>query len=247
MPNTGLVSRARKNDLQVMSNDEGREPAPAGRPSGLRTILTRDQIVAAAVRIIDADGVDALTMRRLAVELGSGVMSVYRHVRDRNELLDLVFDAVLSEIELAERNAWEVALVDVARSLRAVLHRHPNMVDILGSRPALGAHGLDLLERIFGVLRADGFSDVHAFRATSLLVSYVFGNILLQLLNATGRVQGAGGTYQPLRDALLRGFPTSEYPSLMAVVPGLADSEDGDFEHGLQAIIRGIRLGRADA
>ena len=100
--------------------------------------LHRARIVAAAIRIVDAEGVDALSLRRLAVELGSGATSVYRHVRDRDELLDLALDAVTSELELPPPDIpWQEGLALTARRLRGLFHRHPNFVIIRATRVAL--------------------------------------------------------------------------------------------------------------
>ena len=216
------------------------------RSGSSRATLDRAQIVAAAVRIIDGEGVRALSMRRLAVELGSGVMSVYRHVRDRAELVDLAFDAVMAEIEPpAPNSAWDEALAAAVRQLRVTLIRHPNFVELLGARPALGPHGLRLLETLLGILRAAGISDVAAYRATSAAVSYVVGHAVLQVTPAPARAEQGDRPYQPLLDAFGRRLPAAEFPSLTALVPQLTTDQDADFEYGLEAVLTGIRLSRA--
>jgi TetR/AcrR family transcriptional regulator, tetracycline repressor protein len=231
----------------VVGHQRRRRPGGQGRLGSGRAGLDRAQIVAAAVRIIDTEGVGGLSMRRLAVELDSGVMSVYRHVRDRTELVDLAFDAAMAEIESPPANtAWDEALVAAGRQLRAVLARHPNFVQLIGARPALGPHGLALLETLLGILRGVGISDVEAYRATSAVVSYVVGQAVLQVIPAPGPTEQGDRHYQPLLDAFVRGLPAAEYPSLTSLVPQLTTAQDAeDFEYGLRAVITGIRLGRA--
>jgi hypothetical protein len=185
-------------------------------------------------------------MRRLAVELDSGVMSTYRHVRDRTELVDLAFDAVMAEIEPPPPNtAWDEALVAAGRQLWAVLARYPNFVQLIGARPALGPHGLGLLETLLGILRGAGISGVAAYRATSAVVSYVVDHAVLQVVPAPGPAEHGDRPYQPLIDAFVRGLPAAEYTSLTALVPQLTTGQDADFEYGLEAVVTGIRLGRA--
>lgn len=204
-----------------------------------RASLDLDRIVDRAVRIIDAEGADALTMRRLATELGSGVMSLYRHVRDKNELLDLALDSIMGELRLPPAGTpWEEALTTAARHLRELLHRHRHFALVLGSRNSAGPGTLGVVDRMLGLLRAAGFSDVAAWHAMSVTTDYVFGFTLLEILRGLQAETAGGGTAGYL--AFLRRLPVDAYPNLVAVAPHLG-TEDERFEYGIRAVVTGIR------
>ena len=208
-----------------------------------RKALDRDQIVVAAIRIVDGEGIDALTMRRLAVELGAGATSVYRHVRDRAELLDLALDAVTAELELPDTNAaWRDALALTAHRLRALFHRHPNFVLVRGTRVAFGPHSLGALERVLGILRTDGFPDRDALFAASTLVNYTLGFTLLELLPLL-QLEAEGqdpGEYLQLLGAFVGALPVAQYANLVALTPLMLGREDAEFDYGVEALLRGI-------
>ena len=204
-----------------------------------RAALDRDRIVDAAVRIIDAEGADALTMRRLALELGSGVMSLYRHVHDKNELLDLALDSIMGEMTLPPAGtAWDEALTTAARHLRELLHRHRHFALVLGSRNSAGPGTLGVVDRMLGLLRAAGFPDLAAWHAMSVTTDYVFGFTLLEILRAL-QVEAAGGRMAGYV-GFLRRLPADAYPNLVALTP-LLGTEDERFEYGIRAVVSGIR------
>ena len=98
--------------------------------------LSRDEIVRAAIKVADAEGPDAVSMRRIARELNAGTMSLYWHVASKEELLDLMIDSVQGEQLAPEPSGdWRADLRALTRSARAALHRHPWMVDFIGGRP----------------------------------------------------------------------------------------------------------------
>lgn len=227
--------------------DERAERGPwvglESRPQRKRASLDRDSIVAAAVRIIDAEGVDALSMRRLGVELGSGATSVYRHVRDKNELIDLAFDAITGELAPPEPGTtWEDTLVASARGVRELFHRHRNFVLVIGHRASLGPHTLALLERLLGNLRSAGFADQTAYHAISAITNYATGFVVLEIVPG---LRGGGGAdnpeYRELLSVHVGRLPLHLYPNVAAVAPLMIGKDEEDFEYGVQAIISGIR------
>jgi AcrR family transcriptional regulator len=118
-----------------------------------RASLTREAIVEAAVAVLDERGLDELTMRAVAARLGSGAMSLYRHVSGREELLDLVVARLTEEVPIrASSGAWRTDLATLARDVRAVLLRRPNLTVLLTSRAGSGG-GLATLEHALGILR----------------------------------------------------------------------------------------------
>jgi AcrR family transcriptional regulator len=125
------------------------ERAGAGRPA----LHSRAEITAAAIRVADADGLDAVSMRRVSAELGTGAASLYRYVETRDELLDLMSDAAAAEYSLGPPTGdWLAGLVAVGEQQRAILRRHPWLAALILGRPVLGPHGLALLEHVLEVL-----------------------------------------------------------------------------------------------
>jgi AcrR family transcriptional regulator len=242
-----MVRAKRDEDMsQEGDHRNAREPwvgLPETRPRRRRASLDRDGIVAAAIRVIDVEGADALSMRRLGVELGSGATSVYRHVRDKEELIGLAFDAITGEIPLPDPGAsWEDALVASARGLRDLFQRHRGFVLVIGRRAAIGPRTLELLERLLGILRAAGFPDQAAYHAISAIANYATGFTVLEMVPG---LRGAGGTgvpeYRELVTASLKGLPPDAYPNTAAVAPQMVGKDDEDFEYGVSAIVAGIR------
>ncbi|MFG3706409.1 TetR/AcrR family transcriptional regulator [Micromonospora sp. NPDC047670] len=125
------------------------ESVPAGRPAE----RSRAEITAAAVALADREGLDAVTMRRVATALGTGPASLYRYVAARDELLELMVDATAGEYELSPPSGdWLADLVAFARQTRTVMHRHPWLVPLVSGRPNLGPRSLDLVEHVLAVL-----------------------------------------------------------------------------------------------
>lgn len=216
---------------------------PEVSPRRRRASLDREKIVTAAIRIIDIEGADALSMRRLGGELGSGATSVYRHVRDKEELIGLAFDAITGEIPLPDPGTpWEDALVASAHGVRELFQRHRGFVLVIGRRSALGPRTLELLERLLGILRAAGFPDQDAYHAISAIANYATGFTVLEIVPG---LRGAGGVgvpeYRELVTASLRRLSPDAYPNAAAVAPKMVGKDNEDFEYGISAIVAGIR------
>ena len=125
------------------------EHAALGRPAQ----RSRREITAAAIAIADRDGLAAVSMRRLAAELGTGAASLYRYVQTRDDLLDLMADAVAAEYQLPDPTGdWLADLVALGEQLRAILRRHSWLVALIIERPVLGPNGLGVLEYFMAVL-----------------------------------------------------------------------------------------------
>jgi AcrR family transcriptional regulator len=142
-----------------------------------RRQLTRERVVEEALTVIAQDGVEALTMRGLGARLEVVPGAVYRHVRNKQQLQDLVLDSVLAEVDvhLDLSLAWTEQLKLLAHRLRAVLEDHPGVAGILKTRDPLGPHSLALAEAFLGPLQAAGFGNREAGLAFFLLVDYTIG------------------------------------------------------------------------
>jgi AcrR family transcriptional regulator len=127
-----------------------KERAATGRPAQ----HSRAGITAVALGIADREGLDAVSMRRVAAELGTGAASLYRYVRTREELLDLMTDAVGAEYELAAPSGdWLADLIALGEQLRAILRRHRWLAGLTVTRPVIGPNGLVLIEHVLEMLR----------------------------------------------------------------------------------------------
>uniref|UniRef100_UPI003F491561 TetR/AcrR family transcriptional regulator n=1 Tax=Nonomuraea bangladeshensis TaxID=404385 RepID=UPI003F491561 len=159
----------------IWMQPEERERSGPGRRPG----YSREQITRAAVRIADAEGVEAATMRRIAGELGTGAMSLYRYVPRRDDLFDLMIDLAMGEIELADGPSgdWRGDLTLLARQVRAAGLRHPWLVALLTGRPTLGPHLLRVHEFALGAFDGTGLDidDVTGF--VGMLNDYVHSAI----------------------------------------------------------------------
>jgi AcrR family transcriptional regulator len=141
--------------------------------------LNKPRVVAEAIRLADLEGVDGLSMRRLAGALGAGAMSLYHYVANKDELLDAMIDIVFEEIELPpEETDWQSAMRQRSVSAREVLARHPWAIVLMESRRTPGPANLRHREAVIACLRTAGFSVVMATHANWLIDSYVYGYAL---------------------------------------------------------------------
>jgi AcrR family transcriptional regulator len=147
-------------EVQLPWWPEPRERTPAREP------LDRELIVSTAIRIADQEGLEALSMRRLAQELGSGATSLYRHVANKDELLDLAVDAVLGEVPLADDSTldWQQRTGDLARGIRTTLRRHPGVAMLFGFRVTRGPNALAIADRLLGILRSAALEGAQTWR-----------------------------------------------------------------------------------
>ncbi|MET1071146.1 MAG: TetR/AcrR family transcriptional regulator [Umezawaea sp.] len=211
-----------------------------------RPSLSSDRIVGVALRIADREGVGALSMRRIATELGSGTTSLYRHVAGKDDLIDLMVDAVYGEVELPTRPSgrWRVDLRFVAHTSRTMMRKHPWLAAEAASRPAIGPNALRHLD--FALTAAGGVSK-DITRASGLLGAvgnYVLGAVVNELAEQEAR-RRTGLTEEEWRAAVS--------PYIEEVVAGglypevnrrIRDAEDLDhdeqFEFGLDCLLDGI-------
>ncbi len=219
---------------------------------GGREPLDPDRIVAAALRILDTEGLDALTIRRLATELGAGAMTLYWHVQNKDELLDLVADRVTAEIAIPSDGSWRERAEAMALAFRDVLLRHPAAIPFMSDRPILGPGALRVMDAALGVFRAAGFSDDDAADAYFTVSNYVSGFCTWQAVAV--RLPGQPGATQRDAGAMAREYvgrlPADRYPNLVPLAPRMfGASLDQRFRFGLESLLDGleVRLGRARA
>jgi AcrR family transcriptional regulator len=149
--------------------------------------LTKERICAAALALVDEEGLEALSMRRLAARLGVEAMSLYHHVRDKADLLDALHAAVLGGIRAGfdeaagESAGWRLVLSGMARALRSALLAHPRLAAFIASRPARGPESLAAVGLAESALVAAGFSRHDAVRMLKAIGIYTIGHVLTEV------------------------------------------------------------------
>lgn len=226
-------------------------PADPDRTAGARTrnALSREAIVTVGVELVDAAGPDALTMRAVAARLGSGVMSLYRHVPDRETLLDLVLDAMTAEIPASRLTGdWRTDATALARDVRSVLLRRPHLTVLLTSRTDRGVGGLAALDRALAVFRSAGLTERDAVEANHALGNLVAGAALWAAVGMGGTKGEERRVRRETAAAAVAGLSANAFPNVAWAGKALfAGSPDDHFEAGLSLLLDGIeqRLPRA--
>ena len=206
--------------------------------------LSRAEIVAAALRIIDAEGLDALSMRRLGVALDVRAMAMYRHVRDKDQLLDLLIEGILREIEIPPLGGdWRDDTLAIARATRRGFMRHRHAVTLLASRPWVGPSGLAGIDAVLGVFRRAGASARTAVHAQFALGNFVTGFCAWEAANLGARSEDPAARAETLARyrVFVTGLPADRFPNLTALAPQLIEgSLDERFEAGLGFLLDGL-------
>ncbi|MCB1338004.1 MAG: TetR/AcrR family transcriptional regulator C-terminal domain-containing protein [Maritimibacter sp.] len=213
--------------------------AADARPgAGAPAPLSKERVLRQALTLADTEGIDALSMRRLGRALDAGAMSLYHHVRDKDELLDGMVDLVFAEIHLPESGGdWQAAMRARALSARDVLARHPWAIALMETRTAPGPANLRHREAVTATLRGAGFSVRMATHANWLLDSYIYG-YALQL--ATLPFADADELKDMTEEVFLPQLPPEEYPYLNESATELMQSgydPADEFAYGLDLIL----------
>jgi len=235
--------------------EDAREAGPrvtdAGAEPEAKDALSLDRIVRVAVEIADREGLEALSMRRVAAALGAGTMSLYRHVSGKDDLIDLMAEAVLEEAEIespAGPDGWRERLAGYARAMWALYRRHPWLLQVLSAtRPRLVPRGMAKTEWLLRA--AEGLSDdpPAMVRAVVTVTGYVQGMamFLVNDLDAERRTGLAQRQWWELNRERWRALATSgPYPILARIAAEHQEDVglDEEFEFGLQRMLDGLAL-----
>jgi AcrR family transcriptional regulator len=216
--------------LQILWRDE----PPSGRSRG----LSRERIVAAAIELVEAEGLSALSMARLAERLGCGTMSLYRHVANKDELLTFMLSTAPDPPpSLDDSSDWRGALANWAAGLWDVYHRHPWVLQTAAAGPPLDPGQLAWLDAGLAALGATGLAERDKLAAVMAVLHYVRGAAALDIEAAV-----EGPDYPALLRRLLDG---DRFPALAAAVAaGVFDDADNDhlteFRSGLDQLLDGV-------
>ena len=212
-----------------------------------RPRLTRDRVVAEALALIAEDGIQALTMRSLAARLGVVPGAVYHHVRNKQQLQDLILDNVLAEVDVHLDHAlgWTDQLKALAHRLRQVLEAHPGVAGILKTRDPLGPHSLALAEAFLDPLEAAGFCDRDAGLAFFLLVDYTIGFAVSSTSTSVNEQRVRDPATRAQLHQFFRSLPPDQFPVLVALGEHIwIDNRDERFTAGLHVLVDGLEHAR---
>ena len=219
-----------------------------GRPTENRTPLNRQRVLEAAVELADRDGLQALSMRKLGQSLDVEAMSLYNHVKNKDDLLDGIVDLVVGEFDSPldrEGLGWQATLRRCAIAAHAALLRHPWSAALAESRPSSGPARLRYYDDLMGMLRQAGFSVMGTYRANIILDSYIYG-FALQEVSWPSEEAGESALAAAFMDRTVQ----AEYPHLYDTAELAARGEiwlSTDFEVGLDVILQSLeRIREAD-
>lgn len=199
-----------------------------------KPLLSRDRIVEAAGALVDAEGLEAVSTRRLAAALGVSGPSLYNHFRTKDEILEAVADSVSGRVDLSMFDGgreWREALHDWAHSYRAALADHPNIVPVLARGPGRRPAGLRVADAVFGAMTAAGWPPAQATRIGALMRYFILGSAVASF--ARGFVDDRTA-YDP-----------GDYPHLgqaHLLAERQREVDEGAFETGLTALLDGLGL-----
>jgi AcrR family transcriptional regulator len=211
-----------------------------------RRALTRERVVAEALTVIGTDGAAALSMRALAARLGVVPGALYRHVRSKEQLCDLVVDGVLAEVDLEAGHAlaWTGRVSALARALRTVLENHPGIAALLKTRDPLGPHSLALAEAFLTALQQARLPRRQTAMAFSLVYDYTLGFALSDRTTVNEQRVQDTATRRQLH-AFFRSLPADRFPALIVLGEHVwTDNRDERFTAGLDTLLAGLQAAR---
>ncbi len=222
-------------------------PVPGGDRKPSRHSLSGERILDEALALVDERGLDALTTRALGQRLGVDPTAIYRHFRNKDELVNALADRIIgsgtqppasTEGDSSPRGQLRSACLALRRALLA----HPAMTGIVVRRPARGATTWAATEHALGLLRQAGFNDRDAAQAYHALLCHTLGHAMLEAPYAALEPYEATAELTARR-LMYQALPASQYPNIAAVAPHLYGSLEAQFSYGLDRLLDGLGLG----
>jgi len=211
----------------------------------VRPRLNRERVLQAGIALADDAGIEALSMRKLGEQLAVEAMSLYKHVANKDDLLDGMVDDVFAEIDnAADEQNWRATMRRRAVSVRQVLKRHPWALPLMQSRTNPGPSTLSNLDSLIGVLRGAGFSIVLTAHALSVIDAYIYGFAIQEKALPFDTEERSTEVVQQILVAM----PIDEWPHLVefsrehVLKPGYDYSQE--FEWGLDLVLEGLERAR---
>lgn len=222
----------------------------AGRSGGgARAGITREDLADAVLRVLERDGPKGLSMRKVAAEVGVRAASLYWHVQNKEELLDLAFDALWEGLDLDRLSGWSAAnwrddVAELARQLRASLLARHNAVRVLAGRFSLGPRSLGGMEALLAALRRAGFNGPDAAKVSYLLTTWVQGFVLHESVPMSA-AEELGATPEQAAEQARRQMaelPADRYPNVAELAGEIVGLDmDSRFEFGLGLLLDGLQ------
>lgn len=222
--------------MNVSTRTQAEEAPSRGR-------LSRDRIIEAALRVMDDEGLEAVTMRRIGRELGVEAMSLYNHVEDKEDILEGVTERVMNEFEFPDTTSdWAEDARAMAREWRRLLGLHPSVCQLLAERhkPLEGLATYRAMDSALGVLRRAGLSARDAAQAFNALGGYILGFVMME----QGLMLGNDDEHARQHDLAVEALQGSGLVNVMECLLYFTDcTTDQQFDFGLDLMIRGIQPG----
>jgi AcrR family transcriptional regulator len=215
------------------------------RPARARTPLSREAIVSAAIEVLDEEGAESLSMRRVAEKLGAGAASLYWHVSSKAALIDLILDKVGTELELPEPDPsrWQEQLKQLMREMRIVLKRHRDLARLSLGRVPVGPNLVRTLEWQLAVMRGAGVPDGVAGLTADLLALYV-GAFAYEEADTAEPPLGEDVPHEQMASMMtsyLTSLPRERFPNILQMVDAvMTPGREDRFEFGMDVIVRGL-------
>jgi len=253
-PRSGRAAREAAREERIAGHVQ-RHKARGAQPPRRDRGLSRAEIVSAAIAVADAEGPEAISMRRIAREVGAGAMSLYWYVASKEELLDLMLDAIEAEIEVPEPTGdWRADLGTFAHRTRAVLRRHRWAVEFIGTRPPSGPNDVRNLERLLSLLDGIGVDDYQVIMGIFMTVAtFVIGAVIREAQEVRfqaeqERVEASltAEEIQAQHERFRSWFEKSDrYPHIARMIEAGIDPDDPDtreerFQFSLDCVLDGI-------
>ena len=232
-----MERKKRTRATRIAPLDAWDQTAPA------RPYVTRQELVRQALAVLDDAGFDGLTMRRVAERLGVQAASLYNHVRDKDELLALLADAISGELPAIDPHMpWRQQLETAAREYRRLLHAHRDAARLLATTPPIGARRVQTMEQLLDVLCRAGCPDEDVADAAFVFNTFVIGFVL----DETQAIRHPGASHEEFAEQVrqwFRALPPERFPRLVALTDRLFDPDPNRrFEFGLKMLLDGLEL-----
>lgn len=224
-----------------MTNVNTAQISEAVQAKPRREPLSRERIVRAAVRVMDEEGLEAVSMRRIGRELGVEAMSLYNHVRDKEDILDSICEVVVSDFRIPDAAAWSEAARLAAREYRSLLLAHPAVITLMTERkrPFTSADSLRAYEFVLEAFRTAGLSEADSVKAFHVFGGYILGFVTMELGLMVG---GPNAEHAQAHQEMAQMLSSADLPRMREALPHFMDCDlEEQFEFGLDLLIEGIR------
>jgi AcrR family transcriptional regulator len=234
-----MIKKSTDVDMPTLPWRKAPKPPPPKQPLG------QDLIVDTAIRILDAEGLDGVSMRRVAQELGTGPASLYAHVSNKDELLELMLERIAGEVRLPDEldpSRWQEQMKEIARSMQRVWMSHADIAKVSLINIPTGSNQLRIAEAMLILMRGGGVPDQVAAWALDRLAMYIDADAIEAAMYTAKLKQGfdPGSYFAGIRDYFQK-LPPGRFPTISSMADTLT-AGDGDerFEFGLDVFIRGL-------